>query len=102
MRRLFVLLMAIALVVSAVPVSFAMDQYKETPLDQAWDWATTLGKSGMEKDQILAKNKAERMQRYSEQMAKKAQKDANKAGKDLKGKLGLREKRPRHRRKRRG
>lgn len=90
-KKLFVLMMAVMFLSSGLmlsPAAYA-DEYKENILDQAWDGITTMGKSGMEKDQILAKNKAERVQRYAEKQAKKAQKEAEKAGKDLQKKLGF-------------
>lgn len=82
----FIIIMAFAV---ASPASFAGMEYKETPLDSAWDWWTTLGKSGLEREQILVKNKAERLQRYSEKLAKEMQKDANSAAEDAKKKLGF-------------
>ena len=91
MKRFMVIIFIIALAFTvAAPASFAAGlEYKETPLDSAWDWWTTMGKSGLEKEQILAKNKAERLQRYSEKTAKELQKDANAAAADAKKKLGF-------------
>lgn len=93
MKRISVFLFAILLAVASVgaDVSYAGSgyEYKPTPLDNMWDWATTLGKDGVEKQQILAQNKAERMKRHAEKMAAKASKDAEKAGKDMKKKLGM-------------
>lgn len=62
---------------------------KENGLDKAWDAVTTLGKSGLDKESVLMKNKAERAQRCAEKLAKKAQKDAGKAADDMKKKLGM-------------
>ena len=74
--------------------------YKDNMFDSMGDWMATLGKSGMEKEQILAERKAGRMKRHAEIQAKKARqqaekeakkagKDADKAGKDMKKKFGL-------------
>lgn len=93
MKRFKVWMFALMLAVSAVSMAgsaYAVDlQYKETVLDQAWDWGTTLGKSGMEKERILAENKAERMKRYAEKVAKQAEKEAGAAAADAKKKLGF-------------
>lgn len=61
----------------------------ETIMDTAWEWGTTLGKSGLDKDSILMKNKAERAQKCAERVAKQAQKAAGQAADDMKKKLGL-------------
>lgn len=84
-------MLALILAISALTGSaYAVDvQYKETVLDQAWDWGTTLGKSGLEKERILAENKAERMKRYAERVAKQAEKEASAAAADAKKKLGF-------------
>ena len=90
--RIIILAVAILLAFASVgaDVSYAGGmEYKATPLDNMWDWATTLGKDGVEKQQILAQNKAERLKRHAEKMAKKAQKNAEKAGADMKKKFGM-------------
>ena len=51
----FLALLLISSVMPAVTVWAGEYEYKTTPLDQAWDWWTTLGKSGMEKDRIWLK-----------------------------------------------
>ncbi len=93
MKTLKVWMLALVLAFTALSVTttaYAADlEYKETVLDQAWDWGTTLGKSGLEKERILAENKAERMKRYAEKVAKQAQKEAGNAAADAKKKLGF-------------
>lgn len=91
MKRFASLFLALLLIFAvAAPVTFAAGmEYKETPLDSAWDWYTTLGKSGLEKEKILAQNKAERLQKYSERLAKQMEKDAGNAAADAKKKLGF-------------
>lgn len=92
MKKLLSLAFAAFLAVSMVAVNqaYADDAAcAETVLDKAWDWGTTLGKSGLDKDQILMKNKAERAQRCAEKMAKKAEKEVGKAAEGLKKNLGL-------------
>ena len=61
----------------------------ETVFDKAWDWGTTLGKSGLDKESKLMQNRAERAQKCAEKIAKQAQKDAGKAADDMKKKLGI-------------
>ena len=51
------------------------------------DWFATIGKSGAEKDQILAERKAARMKKHAEKEAKKMGKSADSAGKDMKKKV---------------
>ncbi|MDD5217961.1 MAG: hypothetical protein PHN49_11225 [Candidatus Omnitrophica bacterium] len=90
MKRFLVLMLALMLVWTSIPlVSYAATEYKETALDKTWDWATTLGKQGLEKDRIIVQNKSERMKRHAEKIAKQAQKDAGKAAKDMKKKMGF-------------
>lgn len=91
MKRVLAVVVAFAVLFAGMPTdfSYAGIEYKETALDKMWDWGTTLGKEGVEKDKILAKNKAERMKRHADKLAKQAKKDADKAGKDLKKKLGM-------------
>ncbi len=91
MKRLLVLVLVFAVLLSGFPanVSYAGPEYKETVLDKVWDWSTTLGKEGIEKDKIIAQNKAERLKRHAEKVAKQKKKEAEKAGKNMKKKLGL-------------
>lgn len=82
--------MFLATSVSTVNQAYAGDAAcSETVLDKAWDWGKTLGKSGLDKESILMKNKAERAQRCAEKIAKQAQKEAEKAAAGLKKNLGL-------------
>ncbi len=60
----------------------AVDCTKENWVDQAGDWFATRGKNGLEKDQVLAARKADRI-------TKCTQREAEKAGKDMKKKLGF-------------
>ena len=82
---MFALLIVFSLVV--IPMSYAA-QYQDTPIEQMGDWFATLGKQGVEKDQILVKRKADRIARYAEKMAQQAAKDARKAGAGMKKKMG--------------
>ena len=70
-------------------VSHAADCTKDTPIDRAGDWLGTLGKKGMEKDQILAQRKADRMVACGKREAEKVMTEAQKAGNDMKKKLGF-------------
>lgn len=89
MKKLSAYLFAALLALAVLPNSAWAANCDETPLDKAWDWATTLGKSGAAKDEILAKNKTERVKKCIEKTAKQAQKDAGKAVDDLQKKMGL-------------
>ena len=61
----------------------------ENALDKSWDWWTTRGKSGVDRESVLAQNKAERAQKCAEKLAKQAQKEAGKAVDKMQKKLGL-------------
>lgn len=87
-KTIFAAFLAVALIGSNYAYADA-GMCKETVLDGAWDWATTLGKSGLDKETKLMQNKAERAQRCAEKLAKKAQAEAGKAADDMKKKLGL-------------
>ncbi len=92
MKKLSVLFLAafFAVAVLATGNAYAGDvSCSENVLDKAWDWGTTLGKSGLDKDSILMQNKAKRAQKCAEKLAKNAQKEAGKAADDMKKKLGL-------------
>ena len=91
MKKISMLFAAAFLAVSVFTVSpaYAGGQCDETVLDKAWDWGTTLGKKGLEKDKVLMKNKAERAQRCAEKVAKQAKAAAEKSAADMKKKLGL-------------
>ena len=91
-KRILLLLLVVVLVFSMAPINKAYAsnyEYKETVLDQTWDWFTTLGKQGAAKDRILAENKAERLKRYVDQIVRQAGKDAGNAASDTKKKLGF-------------
>lgn len=87
-KVIFAAFLAVALIGSS-SVYAAEGMCKENGLDKAWDAITTIGKSGLEKDKVLMKNKAERAQRCAEKVAKQAQKEASKASEDMKKKLGM-------------
>ena len=86
---LFLVMLLTFSALSTVPAYAGDVNCKETILDNGWDWYTTLGKQGMEKDQILAQNKADRLKRCVEKAAKEAGDAASKAGADAKKKLGF-------------
>lgn len=90
MKRFITLLFVMSLMFSTLPTSICFaGEYQENILDKVGDSLATMGKKGMDKDQILAQRKAERMKRYAEHEAKKMQREAEKAGKDTKKKLGF-------------
>ncbi len=90
-RRLFAAVFVILLIFSSIPLSvcYAGSDYQENVIDKTGDWFATMGKQSPEKDQILAERKAKRMAHYAEVQAKKASKEAEKAGGDVKKKLGF-------------
>ena len=92
MKKLAAILLALVFVfsVAPMPASYAAgDACEDNVLDQVWDWFTTLGKEGVEKQRILAENKADRLSRCAERQAKKAQAEAQKQSEDTKKKFGL-------------
>ena len=92
MKRFLAVIFAMTLIFSSVPMRFSYaetGQYQDTVFDQAGDWFATLGKQGDEKDRILAERKAERLKHYMEKSAEQASKDAEKAGADMKEKMGF-------------
>ena len=90
MKRLVTLFFVMSLMFSSLPISVCYaGEYRENVLDKMSDSIATMGKKGVEKDQILAERKAKRMQRYGEREAKRMQKEAQKAGNDTKKKLGF-------------
>ncbi len=91
MRKCVIAFFITALVFGGISMqtAYAMDCTKDTPVDQAGDWFATLGKKGMEKDQILAKRKADRLAICAKKQADEAAKAAKKAGNDLKKKFGM-------------
>ena len=90
MRKLVIAFFFFTLMVGGLSLTaYAADCTKDTPVDQAGDWFGTLGKKGLEKDQVLAARKADRMAACVKREADKAAKEAQKAGKDMKKKLGF-------------
>lgn len=72
MKRIFAVVMVLAMALTFPPVSYADDSL----LDKTGDWFATLGKTREEKDRILLERKMNRA-------AKKLEKGMEKAGKDL-------------------
>ncbi len=92
MKRMTAFFFAIMMVFSTVQIANLRAEEAVCPagpLDGAWDWYTTLGKDGLEKEQILTKNKAERLQRCADKAAKEAGKALDGAAADAKKKLGF-------------
>jgi len=91
MKKLIAILFVVALIFTSAPIdsAYAAGEYKDTVIDQVGDWFATLGKEGVEKDQILAKRKADRMKKWAEKKAAEAKKEMGKAGKDMKKKFGM-------------
>ncbi|MBI4387845.1 MAG: hypothetical protein HY582_02220 [Candidatus Omnitrophica bacterium] len=90
MKKSLIFLLILVFTLSSMPLKAVYAaEYKETPIDSVGDWFATMGKSGAEKDQILAQRKAERMKKFLEREAAKAAKEAEKAGGDMKKKLGF-------------
>lgn len=75
-KRIAVGILMAAMLVVASPSHVAHAASQDTIVDQVGDWFATVGKSGMDKDTILAKRKAERT-------AERAEKGLKKAGKDM-------------------
>ncbi len=90
MRRFAIVFSVLTLVLGGVSViAYAADCMKDTAADRAGDWLATLGKTGLEKDQVLSARKAGRMGACAQKMAKEAADAASKAGNDMKKKLGF-------------
>ena len=90
MKKIVIALFVFALMFGGVSMTaYAIDCTNDTQLDQVGDWVATLGKQGLEKDQILSKRKAERIAACTKKEAEKAVKEAQKAGNDMKKKLGF-------------
>jgi len=90
MRKFVIAFFVFALVIGGISMTaYAADCTKDNPIDQAGDWLATLGKQGMEKDQVLVKRKADRVAACTRREAEKAAKEAQKAGNDMKKKLGF-------------
>lgn len=80
MRKAVVGVLVAALVGLAAPAYAAQAPTQDTIVDQIGDWFATIGKSGMEKDSLLAKR---RMERQAERAHKALQHGANRAGRDI-------------------
>lgn len=90
MRKLVIAFFVSALMLGSVTAVYAaVDCTKDNWADQAGDWFATRGKNGIEKDQILASRKGERVIACTQREAAKAMKEAGKAGNDMKKKLGF-------------
>jgi hypothetical protein len=89
MKKFIVALFVVALMLSGTSAFAAVDCAKDTPIDQAGDWFATLGKDGMEKNAVLAERKANRVAACAKREAEKAAKKAQKAGSDMKKKMGF-------------
>ncbi len=90
MRKLVMAFMVLALMLGGASLTaYAADCTKDTPFDKVWDWGTTIGKEGMEKNKVLAKNKADRVAACTKREAEKAAKEAQKAAGDMKKQLGF-------------
>ncbi|MEI7750871.1 MAG: hypothetical protein WCJ71_02170 [Candidatus Omnitrophota bacterium] len=90
MRKLMAVFFLLALMSGGFsPTAFAADCTKDTPADQVGDWLGTFGKTGIEKDQIMAQRKADRLMACAQKQAKAVATAAQKAGNDMKKKLGF-------------
>jgi hypothetical protein len=89
MRKIVVAFFVLALMLGTTSAYAAVDCTKDNPIDQAGDWFATLGKKGIEKDQVLAARKGDRVIACTKREAEKAMKEAGKAGNDMKKKLGF-------------
>jgi hypothetical protein len=65
---------------------YAADCIRDTPGDQVGDWFGTFGKTGIEKDQILARRKAKRVGACVNGEVQKVMKQVRKAGQKIQGK----------------
>lgn len=92
MKKIAGLLLALTLCLSTANV-YAGDVTQDNALDKMSDWAQTVGKSGVEKETILAKRRADRvamrMEKEAKKAAAKAEKDAKKMGDSMKKSLGV-------------
>jgi hypothetical protein len=90
MRKSLMTFFVAVLILSSVSTGYAaVDCTKNTPIDEMGDWFATMGKKDMEKNQVLAKRKADRVAACAKREAEKAAKEAQKAGNDMKKKLGF-------------
>ena len=90
MRKLMMTVCILVLMLGGLSMTaYAADCGKDTPADQVGDWIRTIGKKGVEKDQILARRKADRLLACAKKEAQKAVKEVQKSGEDMKKRLGL-------------
>ncbi len=87
MKYFLVFFLVLTVVFLSVPMVYAADE--DTAIDKMGDWMATIGKSGLEKDQMLAERKAARTAKRLEQQTKKAAKEAEKSAAETQKKLGL-------------
>ncbi|HXV28096.1 MAG TPA: hypothetical protein VD913_03940 [bacterium] len=69
------------------PAWAEVQAYQDNAFDKMGDWFATLGKSGDEKDSILAQRKADRISRHAEKQAQKISDEAQKTAEDIQKKL---------------
>jgi hypothetical protein len=90
MHKLMMTFFVLAMTLGGISMTaYAAECGKDTPIDQVGDWFGTFGKKGMEKDQILAKRKADRLLACAKREAEKAAKEVQKSGADMKKRLGF-------------
>jgi hypothetical protein len=89
MRKFMAAFFAFTILFGGLSVTAYAECGKDTPVDQVGDWFVTLGKKDMEKDQALAKRKADRLLACAKREAEKAAKEVQKSGEDMKKKLGF-------------
>jgi hypothetical protein len=83
MKKLIVLLLVVAVTLTAVP-AFAAQRgsmegiTEDSVIDRAGDWITTRGKSPEEAKALIAERKARRVERKAKKRAEKAKKRAEK------------------------
>jgi hypothetical protein len=90
MRKFMIAFFVLTMLLGGLSVTaYASNCGKDTPIDQIGDWFGTLGKEGMEKDQVLVKRNADRMLACANREAEKAAKEVEKSGNEMKKKLGF-------------
>ena len=90
MRKLMMTSFILALMLGGLSMTaYAAACGKDTPIDQVGDWFGTFGKKGMEKDQMLAKRKADRLLACAKREAEEAAKEVQKSSADMKKRLGF-------------
>lgn len=90
MRRIVISFLILTLMLGGIPVAgYAAECMKDTSIDRTGDWLATIGKKGLEKDQILSARKAERLGACVQKTAKEFATAARRAGNDMKKKLGF-------------